>query len=119
MRNPDEASALHQVHTSPRSSRTPEVEDSRNAAETECGASVDRRLAEAEAELTKLTVRRAELLAQIAELRRERASSQVQGTPPRSIPLASVTNQSSQEAKVSLFRSLFRGREDVYPCASS
>jgi len=29
--------------------------------------------------------------------------------------LASVTSQSSQEAKIDLFRSLFRGREDVYP----
>ena len=32
---------------------------------------------------------------------------------PLALP-APVTNRSSQEAKVALFRSLFRGREDVY-----
>jgi superfamily II DNA or RNA helicase/very-short-patch-repair endonuclease len=36
-----------------------------------------------------------------------------QGTPVRGEEF--VTNQSSPEAKIALFRSLFRGREDVYP----
>ena len=95
MRNLDETPALHQ---------------------TQCGASVNQLLAEIEAELTKVNAHRAELLAQIAELKQERASSlNVQETPSQSIPLASVTNQSPQEAKIALFRGLFRGREDVYP----
>lgn len=41
------------------------------------------------------------------------ATSFVQDVPL--LPTASVTQTSSPEAKIALFRSLFRGREDVYP----
>ena len=34
---------------------------------------------------------------------------------PRSEPASKVTDQSPAEEKIALFRSLFRGREDVYP----
>jgi hypothetical protein len=75
---------------------------------------VNRLLAETEAELARLNARRDELLAQLAELQREKASLlSAQETPSQPhVPL--VTNQSSPEAKITLFRSLFRGREDVY-----
>ena len=75
---------------------------------------INRLLAETEEELAKLNARRTELLAQVSELQREKAPFlPVQETPlqPRLPP---VTNQSSQEAKIALFRSLFRGRDDVY-----
>jgi len=50
------------------------------------------------------------------KLQREKASSlSVQGVPLTPSKLPSVTNQSSQEAKIAIFRSLFRGRDDVYP----
>lgn len=77
---------------------------------------VNRLLAEAEEELARLDLRRAELLEQIAQLRREESSilhSQNASLQPARLPL--ITNQSSQSAKIALFRSLFRGREDVYP----
>ena len=73
-------------------------------------------LAELEKDLTTLDARKSELLTQIAELRQEK--TQLLGTPethaaPDKLP--GITNQSSQEDKIALFRSLFRGREDVYP----
>lgn len=77
---------------------------------------INRLLAEKEEELTRLDARRAELLAQIAELQQEKAPFlQLQKTllPPARLP--SVTNQSSPEAKIAVFRRLFRGCEDVYP----
>ena len=77
---------------------------------------ISRLLAEAEEKLATLNARQAGLLRQIAELQQEKASLlPVQETPLPPSGLPSVTNQSSQEAKTALFRSLFRGREDVYP----
>ena len=72
-------------------------------------------LAELEGELQRLDERRSELLALIAELRQERSASlsvlETREPPAGSAPVA---NRSPQDAKVTLFRSLFRGREDVY-----
>jgi len=77
---------------------------------------IDRLLAEAEGELARLNTRRAELLAQMTALQREKAELlPVQEAPLPSASLPTVTNQSPQEAKIALFRRLFRGREDVYP----
>ncbi len=77
---------------------------------------INKLLAEAEGALQRLDARRAELLAQIADLKQERVAileaQEARGQPAL---LSTVTNRSSQEAKVALFRSLFRGREDVYP----
>ena len=75
-----------------------------------------RSLAETEAELAALDARRADLLARIAELQQEKAALlPTPEMPLQSDRLPSVTNQSSQESKIALFRRLFRGREDVYP----
>ena len=72
-------------------------------------------IAKTEAELAELNVRRLELLAQIAELQHEKAAL-LQPTIAISNPVQSVvSSQSSQEERIALFRSLFRGREDVYP----
>jgi hypothetical protein len=75
---------------------------------------INRRLAETEEELAKLNARRAELLAQVSELQREKASFLPVQETPLQPKLPPVTNQSSQEAKIALFRGLFRGRDDVY-----
>ena len=74
----------------------------------------DRLLSETESDLAKLDSQRSELLEQIAELRQAERTIVSSGSAQANIPL-SVTNQSSQEAKIALFRSLFRGRDDVYP----
>jgi superfamily II DNA or RNA helicase len=74
----------------------------------------DRLLAEAEGELARLDARRAELLAQIGELRREQTAPRLVRKAPLPAQPTPVTNRSSQEAKIVLFRSLFRGRTDVY-----
>jgi superfamily II DNA or RNA helicase len=77
---------------------------------------IDRLLEETERELAKLNTRRAELLGQITALQQEKAALlQMPEAPLQLASLPSVTNQSSQEAKIALFCSLFRGREDVYP----
>jgi hypothetical protein len=65
-------------------------------------------------ELSKLNTRRDELLGRLAELQREKAVFLNKEETPPSVGLPSVTDQSSPEAKIALFRSLFRGREDVY-----
>jgi len=75
---------------------------------------INRLLAEAEGELATLDARGAELLAQIGELRREQTASRFVREAPSPAQPTPVTNHSSQEAKIALFRSLFRGREDVY-----
>ena len=75
-----------------------------------------RSLAESEVELATLDARRADLLRRITALHQEKAALlQTQEMPLQLDRLASVTNHSSQESKIALFRQLFRGREDVYP----
>ena len=77
---------------------------------------INRLLAEVEGELANLNARRTELLKQATVLQQQKASFfQAQKTLLPSSRLPSVNNQSAQEAKIDLFRSLFRGREDVYP----
>lgn len=77
---------------------------------------INRLLAEAQTQSAELTARQAELLSQIRELQQERASllSGPENPLPPGEP-STVTTQSPQAAKVALFRSLFRGREDIYP----
>jgi len=76
---------------------------------------IDHSLAEIEKELATLDARRARLLAQVVKLRQEKTSllggHETQSSRDKS---PSVSNQSSQEDKIALFRNLFRGREDVY-----
>ena len=75
-----------------------------------------RSLAESEVELATLDARRADLLRRITDLHQEKvALLQTQEMPLQLDRLSSVTNHSSQESKIALFRQLFRGREDVYP----
>ena len=72
-------------------------------------------IAATEAELAELNAHRSELLARAAELQREKA---VLLQPKGTLNLngkPTITNQSSQDEKIAIFRSLFRGREDIYP----
>ena len=75
-----------------------------------------RLIAATEAELSELNNRRSELIAQVAELQREKATFlQPIASPGLDDRQPIVTKQSSQEVKFALFRSFFHGREDVYP----
>jgi len=72
-------------------------------------------IASTEAELIELESSRSKLLSRVAELQSEKAAL-VQLPGAHDINLKPiVTNQSTQEEKIVLFRSLFRGREDIYP----
>ena len=75
---------------------------------------ITRMLSETESELSKLNARREQLLGQLAELRQERAAILHAQQDADQIAPPAITNQSSAEAKIDLFRSLFRGRDDVY-----
>lgn len=65
--------------------------------------------------MAELESSRSKLLSRVATLKREKAILvQSPGTLDVNYkPI--VTNQSSQEEKIVLFRNLFRGREDIYP----
>jgi len=73
---------------------------------------IDHEIATAESELENLEVKRAELLAKISSLKAQRVQLLIGNAPPGE-PL--VTSLSSGQEKIRLFRSLFRGREDVFP----
>ncbi|MDF1500079.1 MAG: DEAD/DEAH box helicase family protein [Anaerolineales bacterium] len=76
---------------------------------------IDQLLAAAREELSGLDSRREAILEQIDKLERQRALL-IEGSANTLEELGepTVTNQSSEEEKISLFRTLFRGREDVY-----
>lgn len=75
---------------------------------------LDRLLAAAEKELAELEARRAAILQQIEHLKREREVAH-SGVPPcGGTPDGEITKNTAAEVKIALFRSLFRGREDVY-----
>lgn len=76
---------------------------------------LNHRISEIEAELSSLDFRRSQLIKELTELRQK---SLQYGSPSQfSLGLQSFTvhNQSSQESKIRLFRSLFRGRDDLFP----
>jgi len=77
---------------------------------------IERLLSAAESELAKLDGKRQSILEDIENLKskRELIYRGISQTSPlhRNAP---ITDQSPQEEKIHLFRSLFRGREDVYP----
>lgn len=77
---------------------------------------IDRLLKVAENELSYAQNQVNFLANQIASLRREREDllHPTVEESPEQYSSAPITNQAREEAKVTLFRSLFRGREDVY-----
>ena len=74
---------------------------------------IDRLIATAQSELKDLEVKRAELLAKISSLKARRSQLLTGHCSPIGIP--SVTGLSPEKEKIALFRSLFQGREDVFP----
>jgi hypothetical protein len=76
---------------------------------------IDSQIQSAEQELAALDEKRKELQARIEQLKGQRQSIADEQIPFGRLPELNVTNDSTQEQKIALFRSLFRGREDVYP----
>lgn len=75
---------------------------------------IDRLIAQAESRLKSLESERAEILAKLEELRRKReAAIQIEETLAPFLKCI-ITKDSSSDEKIALFRSLFKGREDVY-----
>jgi hypothetical protein len=69
----------------------------------------------AEKELATLDAKRAALQKRIEQLRVQRQSIADEQFPFERVLEPIVTNESNQEQKIALFRSLFRGRDDVFP----
>jgi len=77
---------------------------------------IERLIAETERELAILDSKQSSLLEKVKGLKAERDSVQrISFQTTDDFQKAPITNQSSVEEKISLFRELFRGREDVYP----
>ena len=76
---------------------------------------IDSQIQSAEQELAALDEKRKELQARIEQLKGQKQSVADEQLPFDRLSRSKVTNDSTQEQKIALFRSLFRGREDVYP----
>ncbi len=76
---------------------------------------IDSQIQSAEQELAALDEKRKELQARIEQLKGQRQSIADEQIPFGRVSELNVTNDSTQEQKIALFQSLFRGREDVYP----
>ncbi len=75
---------------------------------------IDRLILQAESRLKKLESERSEVLSKLEQLRRKREAVNEIKEPSASYLIASVSKDSSSPEKIALFRSLFKGREDVY-----
>jgi superfamily II DNA or RNA helicase len=76
---------------------------------------IDRLIAAAEEKLARLDAGRAEILERIKNWQREKRLGKRASSESTRDNKVLVTNRSPQDAKIALFRSLFRGRGDVYP----
>jgi hypothetical protein len=76
---------------------------------------IDAQIQSAEQELAILDEQRKVLRARIEQLKRQKQSIADEQLPFGRLSELNVTNDSTHEQKIALFRSLFRGREDVYP----
>lgn len=76
---------------------------------------IERKISEIEAELANLDHHRNQLLDELTQLRRQLLQKDSPAQLLLNIQGIKVNNQSSQEEKIRLFRSLFKGREDVFP----
>ena len=84
--------------------------DLQNGDELAHASSHDEEAALIRERLARLEAEKAALRARLADMEAHRADAR--DIPPSAGP---VTNRSSTRDKIALFRSLFRGREDVYP----
>lgn len=76
---------------------------------------LERKISEIEAELLNLDLRRSQLQEELLRLRKEFLQKRIPSQPKLQLVQTSINSQSPQEEKIGLFRSLFRGREDVFP----
>ena len=76
---------------------------------------IDAQIQSTEQELAVLDEKRKALQARIEQLKGQKQSVADEQLPFDRLSDSNVTNDSTQEQKIALFRSLFRGREDVYP----
>ena len=77
---------------------------------------IERLIAETERELAFLDSKRSLLLEKLKDLMAERDSiTQASFNRSEILQKAPITNQSPDAEKISLFRKIFKGREDVYP----
>lgn len=77
---------------------------------------IERLIAQTERELAFLDSKRSSLLEKLKDLEAERASiTEVSFKTIDIFQKAPITNQSPEAEKISLFRKIFKGREDVYP----
>ena len=76
---------------------------------------IAQRITAIEAELANLNNQRDQLLDELAQLRRLSLQENSHIQSNLYLQSALINNQSPQEEKIQLFRSLFRGREDVFP----
>ncbi len=81
--------------------------------------SIRHRIAEEETKLARIEKERGEALAKLQELKDQLAVEDSAPLPPKPVPSDSLPfpskAPSTHAEKVALFRSLFRGREDVFP----
>ncbi|NLW72829.1 MAG: DEAD/DEAH box helicase family protein [Chloroflexi bacterium] len=76
---------------------------------------IEQNISKIEAELANLDHHRDHLLDELTQLRRQLLQKDSPAQLLLNIQGIKVNNQSSQEEKIRLFRSLFKGREDVFP----
>jgi len=76
---------------------------------------IAQKINEIEAELANLDDRRNQLLDELTRLRQQSLQQVSSKQIPLNLQTNLINNQSSQDEKIKLFRSLFRGREDVFP----
>ena len=76
---------------------------------------IDQMIGEAEKELAYLDLKRFDLLNKIKELKNQKRRILNELKESHEYDTSIVTSQSPEDEKITLFRSLFKGREDVYP----
>jgi superfamily II DNA or RNA helicase len=76
---------------------------------------LEKRLEDARNKLARINDERRQVLDEISVLEKKSAIVQNNQNIPHLFPNAAINNYSPPEKKISLFRSLFKGREDVYP----
>ncbi len=75
----------------------------------------EQKIAEIEAELSNLDNRRSQLLDELAQLRQQSLSKVAPAQLSLHLQQSTINHQSSEDGKIRLFRSLFKGREDLFP----
>lgn len=78
-------------------------------------ANIEQEVAKIEEELSNLASRRSQLLADLTQLRQRLLHHNTPAQLTLSLQETSLNSQSPQEEKIQLFRTLFKGREDVFP----